>query len=113
MSSKLIQGNVFADDRGFFRAWHGHKKEAKYIYVPKGSALVGIVDLETEEISKFTLTRESPSILYVPPNYANGFQTLTSDAIMMFFSTSTLEESKGDDYRFEWDRWNIWEENYR
>mgnify|MGYP003657848489 FL=1 len=138
MSSKLIQGNVFADDRGFLRfindfsfedvkrfyqvenhrqgfirAWHGHKKEAKYIYVPKGSALVGIVDLETEEISKFTLTCESPSILYVPPNYANGFQTLTSDAIMMFFSTSTLEESKGDDYRFEWDRWNIWEENYR
>ncbi len=63
MSSKLIPGNVFADDRGFLRfindfnfenvkrfyqvenhrqgfirAWHGHKKEAKYVYVSKGSA---------------------------------------------------------------------------
>ena len=138
MSSKLIPGNVFADDRGFLRfindfnfenvkrfyqvenhrqgfirAWHGHKKEAKYVYVSKGSALVGIVNLETGEISKFTLTREKPSILYVPPNYANGFQTLAPDTIMMFFSTSTLEESKGDDYRFGWDHWNIWEENYR
>ena len=29
--------------RGFIRAWHGHQKEAKYVYVPVGSALVGAI----------------------------------------------------------------------
>lgn len=138
MNFKNIKGDIFADDRGFLRfvndfdfsgvkrfyqvenysmgyirAWHGHKKEAKYVYVPQGSALVGIVNLETEEIHKFTLSSQKPSILYIPPGYANGFKTLEEKTIMMFFSTSTLKDSHGDDYRFEWDKWNIWEENYR
>lgn len=138
MSFKKIEGALFADDRGFLRfvndfdfsdvkrfyqvenhkqgfvrAWHGHMKEAKYIYVSKGSALVGIVDLKTNKVDKFTLTSQKPTILYVPPGYANGFKTLEQNTIIMFFSTSSLEESKGDDYRFEWDKWNIWEEQYR
>tara|TARA_R100001086_G_scaffold222265_2_gene139697 strand:- start:763 stop:1185 length:423 start_codon:yes stop_codon:yes gene_type:complete len=133
-----IEGGLFADDRGFLRfvndfdfskvkrfyqvenhsagfirAWHGHKKEKKFIYVPKGTALIGLVNMETEEITKFTLSSQKPCILCVPKGYANGFKTLEQDTIIMFFSSSTLEESQGDDYRFDWDKWNIWEENYR
>ena len=87
-----IDGGLFADDRGFLRfvngfdfskikrfyqvenhkkgfirAWHGHKKEGKYIYVASGTALIGLVNLETEEVSKFTLTSQKPCILCVPP----------------------------------------------
>jgi len=138
MSFKKIEGNCFVDDRGvlrfvndfnfskvkrfyqvenhtkgFIRAWHGHKKEAKYVYVVKGSALIGVVDLNTEEIQKTVLSAQKPSIIYVPPNHANGFKTLEDDTILLFFSTSTIEESRGDDYRFEWDKWNIWEEDFR
>ena len=140
MSSKIIkkQGGLFSDDRGhlrfvndfnfegvkrfyqvenhsknFIRAWHGHEKEGKYVYVTKGSALVGAVNMATEEIFKTTLTSQAPSILFIPSGYANGFKTLEEDTILMFFSTSTLEESKGDDIRFEYDKWNIWEEEYR
>jgi len=51
--------------------------------------------------------------LCVPPGYANGFKTLEDNTIIMFYSTSTLEESKGDDYRFDWDKWDIWQEDYR
>jgi dTDP-4-dehydrorhamnose 3,5-epimerase len=133
-----IDGGLFADDRGFLRfvngfdfskikrfyqvenhkkgfirAWHGHKKEGKYIYVASGTALIGLVNLETEEVSKFTLTSQKPCILCVPPGYANGFKTLEDNTIIMFYSTSTLEESKGDDYRFDWDKWDIWQEDYR
>ncbi len=140
MNSKIekISGGLFADDRGylrfvndfdfaqvkrfyqvenhsknFIRAWHGHRKEGKYVYVPKGSALVGAVNLDSEEIFKTTLTSQSPCVLYIPPGYANGFKTLEENTILMFFSTSTLDESKGDDIRFDYDKWNIWEENYR
>lgn len=133
-----IQGDLFADDRGylrfvndfnfkdvkrfyqvenhaknFIRAWHGHKKEGKYVYVSKGSALIGAVNMETDEIFKTTLSSQSPVVLFIPPGYANGFKTLEEGTIVMFFSTSTLEESKGDDIRFDYDKWNIWEENYR
>ena len=112
-----ISGGVFADDRGFLRfvndfdfsnvkrfyqvenhmqgyirAWHGHEKEGKYVYVAKGTALVGAVNMETEEINKFTLSSQSPSVLYIPPGYANGFKNLEEDTIIMFFSTSTIEE---------------------
>ena len=36
--------------RGFIRAWHGHKKEGKYVYVVDGAALIGLVNMKTKEI---------------------------------------------------------------
>jgi len=95
---------------GFIRAWHGHKNEGKYVYVAKGSALVGFVPLETDQQpEKVVLSDKSPSVLYIPPGYANGFMNLVEDTQILFFSTSTLEESLGDDIRFPYDHWNIWD----
>ena len=138
MNFEKMEGNSFVDDRGvlrfvndfdfrnvkrfyqvenhkkgFIRAWHGHMHEGKYVYIAKGTALVGAVNMETEEVNKFVLSSQKPSVLFIPPGYANGFKNLEEDTIIMFFSTSTIEETKGDDTRFEWDRWNIWEEDYR
>ena len=95
-------------ERGFIRAWHGHKKEGKYVFVPNGAILIGCVNLETEEIDRFVLSSSKPQVLYIPPGYANGFMNLQNNTKVMFFSTSTLEDSLGDDIRFEWDKWNIW-----
>jgi dTDP-4-dehydrorhamnose 3,5-epimerase len=133
-----LNGNLFVDDRGtvrfvndfdfqevkrfyhvsnhrrdFIRAWHGHKKEGKYVYVVNGSALVGIVNMETEEINKFVLSDKQPKILWIPPGNYNGFKSLEENTQIIFFSTTTLEESKGDDIRQPYDKWNIWEEDYR
>lgn len=135
---KLINGGISVDDRGsvrfvndfnfegikrfyqvenhrqgFVRAWHGHKKEGKYVYVTSGSILVGVVNMETEEINTFTLSDKSPKILWIPPGNYNGFKSLEENTKILFFSTSTLEESLGDDIREEYNKWNIWEENYR
>ena len=131
--AKLLKGGVAVDDRGyvsfvndfdfnnvkrfyqvenhsinFIRAWHGHKKEGKYVYVPKGSVLIGAVNLETEEITKKIISSKTPSVLWIPPNHANGFMNLEKDTIIQFFSTSSLEDSLDDDIRFPWDKWNIW-----
>ncbi len=95
--------------RGYIRAWHGHKKENKYVYVARGSALIGSVNLDTQEIQKFVLSDKEPRILWIPENHANGFMTLTDDAILIFFSSNTLEESKADDIRFPHDKWDIWD----
>lgn len=99
--------------RGFIRAWHAHKHEDKYVYVASGSALVGVVNLETEEVDKFVLSANKPRILWVPANSANGFMTLEEETTVIFFSSKTLEESKDDDIRFPYDKWNIWDIEYR
>ena len=99
--------------RGFIRAWHGHKKEGKYVYVSSGSALIGVVNMKTNEISKFVLSSKSPKILWIPPGNYNGFKSLEENTSILFFSTSTLDESLDDDIRKEFDEWNIWNEDYR
>ena len=138
MSTKVLNGGIAVDDRGsvrfvndfnfegvkrfyqvenhnrgFIRAWHGHNKEGKYVYVTSGSALIGVVNMETEEISKFVLSDKSPKVLWIPPGNYNGFKSLEENTKILFFSTTTLEESLGDDIREEHNKWNIWEENYR
>lgn len=140
---QLIPGGIAVDDRGFLmfandfnfygvkrfyqvqnfststiRAFHGHLKEAKYVFVAKGSAIVAAVELDNinspsknQKVNRFILSDKNPQVLFIPPKYANGFKPLENDTRIQFFSTSSLEESKGDDYRFPIDYWgkDVWE----
>jgi dTDP-4-dehydrorhamnose 3,5-epimerase len=99
--------------QGFIRAWHGHKIEGKYVYVTSGSALIGVVNMDTNEVTKYVLSARQPKVLYIPPNHYNGFKNLEDNTSIIFFSTTTLEESKGDDIRKPFDEWNIWDEDFR
>jgi len=101
---------------GFVRAWHAHRKEAKYVTAVAGSAVVGAVKIDNWEkpsvelpVARFVLSASRPSVLFIPPGYANGFMSLTDDLKLVFFSTSTLEESAGDDFRFDSRLWNPWQ----
>ncbi len=100
---------------GMVRAWHGHKHEAKYVFVVSGSAKVGVVRIDDWKhpskrikVHAFLLSAEKPEILYIPKGHVNGFKSLTKDAKLIFFSTKTLEQSKNDDIRFEPKYWDIW-----
>lgn len=138
-----IQGKIFHDVRGsvsfvsdfsfkdvkrfyqveninteFIRAFHGHMKEAKYVYVVAGAILLCTVFLDDEKtpskdnkVEKFILKADDPQIIYIPPSYANGFKALEPKSKVVFFSTTTLEESQKDDYRFPADYWGkkVWE----
>jgi dTDP-4-dehydrorhamnose 3,5-epimerase len=135
---KIINGGISVDDRGsvrfvndfdfkdvkrfyhvenhskgFIRAWHGHRKEGKYVYVSSGTALIGVVNMDSEKVEKFVLSSKTPKVLYIPPNNFNGFKSLEENTTILFFSTSTLEESLGDDIREQHDKWDIWSEDYR
>lgn len=101
--------------KGFVRAWHAHKNESKYFHVVGGTALICAVKIDDWtkpskdlEIQRFVLSAKSPSVLFVPKGFANGFMSLDDDCRIMVFSTSTLEESLGDDYRFDARYWNPW-----
>lgn len=139
---RLIEGGLAVDDRGqvafvndfdfvevkrfyivtnhasgFVRAWHAHRREAKYVFIVQGAAVVGAVAIDNWEqpskdakVHRYVLSANRPAILYIPAGYANGFMSLTPDTQMIFFSTSTIEEARIDDVRYDaryWDIWNV------
>lgn len=100
---------------GFVRAWHGHKHEAKAVVCLKGAAIVAGVKIDNWAepskdllVERFVLSETKFGALHIPAGYANGFKTLSSDTVLMFLSSSTLEESASDDIRFEASYWNPW-----
>lgn len=131
----LIQGDIAVDDRGSVsfvngfgfegvkryyvitnhkvgtvRAWHAHRREAKYVTVLHGAAVVGVVKVDgTEEPIRYVLSAQRPAVLFIPPGYANGFMPLVEHTMVAFFSTATLEESCLDDIRYDARCWDIWD----
>lgn len=86
--------------KGFIRAWHGHRKETKYVYVISGAAIVAYYPMEGEPVfERHVLSADKPKIICIPAGNYNGFKTLTDDTKIIFFSTTTLDESKDDDFR--------------
>jgi dTDP-4-dehydrorhamnose 3,5-epimerase-like enzyme len=101
--------------KGFVRAWHGHLKEAKAFLPLEGAFLVGAARLTDSikpskdvEVTRQVLDSGNPQALFIPKGYANGLMSLTEGAKLLVLSTSTLEESQGDDYRLPHDYWDIW-----
>ena len=102
---------------GFVRAWHAHKHEAKYVTAVSGAAIVGAVKIDDWDkpsgdlpVGRYVISSNKPQVLCIPPGYANGFMSLTSDLKLIFFSTAKLDESAGDDIRYDaryWDIWNV------
>ena len=137
----LIRGGVAADDRGlvsfvndfdfsevrrfymvqnhrrgFIRAWHAHRHEAKYVLVVRGAALVCAVEIDDWDnpsrdapVQRHVLSDRSPAVLFIPAGYANGFMSLTDEMQVMFFSTSRLEDSLNDDVRYDSRHWDPWQ----
>jgi dTDP-4-dehydrorhamnose 3,5-epimerase-like enzyme len=101
---------------GFVRAWHAHRKEAKYITVVHGVAIVAAVAIDNwkqpsknAKIHRYVLSAQKPAVLYIPKGYAHGHMTLISKTKLIFFSTSTLEESSKDDIRYDARYWDVWQ----
>ena len=99
------------------RAFHGHMKEEKYVYVTSGEILLCLVHLDDpknpskkNKVYKYILNSENPTVVHIPAGYANGFKVLKKDSKVTFYSTHSVEESKNDDFRFSFDYWGaeIW-----
>jgi len=95
--------------KGTVRGYHHHKHEAKVFICLKGG--IKFVLLPDDMMIKmnsnvwkpetFTLSETIPKALYVPANYANAWQTLTDDTIMIGVSDVTVEQSMKDNIRLD------------
>ena len=143
----LIPGGLAVDDRGqltfanafsfahvarfymvenfsteVIRAFHGHLKEEKFVFVVSGSAIVAAVGFSDPrnpdrgaKVHRYVLSNRSPQILHIPAGFANGFRPLEPGTKILFFSSATLADSKDDDYRFAADFWGeeVWNVEHR
>lgn len=105
---------------GFIRAWHGHRKEKKFVLCVSGAAMIAAVKIsdfkspkKDQKINKFFLSERDGSMVYIPNGYANGFKTLNNKTKLIFFSSATVRESLKDDFRYNYDYWNPWKDLYR
>ena len=77
----FVNGFSFADikrfytvknhHRGFVRAWHAHRHEAKYVSVTEGAAVIGAVKIDSWEaptadvaVARYVLSAEKPAVLF-------------------------------------------------
>ncbi|PWU22764.1 sugar epimerase [Candidatus Cerribacteria bacterium 'Amazon FNV 2010 28 9'] len=109
--------HIHHDDSKVIRAFHGHMKEEKYVYVVNGEILFSAVYItdpctpsDKEKVHQFVLSAKQPQILFIPASYANGFRSLTDTCDVLFFSTVTLQNSLNDDVRFDPYYWgDVWQ----
>lgn len=88
---------------GIIRAFHGHKRETKTLYCIKGAFKVICISMDSKEWKPFTITEKGSNVLKIPSMVYNGFVSLTDDSELLVLSSSTFEESKGDDFRIPYD----------
>ena len=113
-----LQGGISVDDRGLLRyvngfdmskikrfyqvenfdlktvrAFHGHMKEEKFVFVTSGTLLVCLVKLtdkekpsKNEPVERVVVSARNPQIIIIPSGYANGFKALEKKTSAIFFS---------------------------
>jgi len=86
---KIIEGGLSVDDRGQLSCVNGF-------------------DFKDSKIRRFyTVSNHQQG--FVRAWHGHKFESKYVMATLMFFSTTTLEQSRSDDFRFHFKTWNIWE----
>lgn len=96
------------------RGWVGHRRDQKWFSAIQGTVLIAVVKPDDWEspardlpVRRFVLSAIKPQVLHVPAGYVTGSMALSEDAILMIFSSGTIEDAKTDDYRFPTDTWCV------
>ena len=69
----------------------GKYKEDKYVICIKGRIIDYYFKIKKNDkikLNKKKLSDKKMEILYIPKNYAHGFQTLTDNVILLYFHTN-------------------------
>lgn len=101
-------------DTNVVRAWQGHKVERKYFFCVTGKFKVAAVKVDdwnspSENLipEHFELTADRASILAIPGGYANGFKAIEPNSTLIVYSSHSLADTAGDDFRFDRSLWHF------
>jgi dTDP-4-dehydrorhamnose 3,5-epimerase len=97
---EFVQDNISISHEGVVRGLHYQVppfEQGKLIRVLRGSIYDVAVNLETKEIVT-TLLNKPEEALFIPPNYAHGFQALTPNTLIYYKCTKPY--SKGHERGF-------------
>jgi len=92
--------------KGTVRGYHYHRYEQKIFICLRGAVKFVLLpgrmfkadgDLWKPQI--FILSADRNDALFIPANYANGWQSLTDNTILLGMSDRTMEQSRADDIR--------------
>ena len=112
LDSKSIQRVYYVYNYGkdSIRGFHYHEKEWKYFTIVSGAAkFIAINPKNPKEKYEFVSSSRKPTLVTIPPNYANGWISLEENTILVCASSSSLEESVKDDKRFDPYAWgDLW-----
>ena len=108
------------NQNNFIRAWHAHKNESKIFYCLNGYIQISAVKVtnfknpsKKSKIHNFFLSDKQHRLLYVPGGFANGIKFFNFSDRLMVFSSSKLEDSLNDDFRYNFDYWDPWVSVFR
>lgn len=95
------QVNTSFSKKGTIRGLHYQlppSEQGKLVYVIKGKVFDVAVDIRKSSKNfgkyfSFELSEDNPTLLWIPPGYAHGFQAL-EDTIFLYFVTNEYDKSK-------------------
>ena len=113
--SQFVRGYVIENSSlAPMRGWHGHKLESKGFLCLSGRVRVGAVEIDdwdspSKELEVYSqeLTAGAMDCYFVPSGYANAILSLEINSKVLVFSSSTLEASMADDFRFPLSTWRL------
>jgi dTDP-4-dehydrorhamnose 3,5-epimerase len=96
LPAHFVQNNIsYNKKRGTLRGMHFQKEphpEGKLVSCPRGKIFDVALDLRPSsptfrQWAGFELSEENHSLLYIPPGFAHGFQTLEDDSVVSYQMT--------------------------
>lgn len=95
--------------KGTVRGYHYHKHEQKIFICLKGAVKFVLLPGDMMQTTPaaawqpeiFTLSADMDKALFIPEDYANAWQSLTDDTILLGVSDRTVDQSRDDDIRLD------------
>ncbi len=100
---RTVQTNISFSRRGVIRGLHYHERGQDDLFVClTGTARVVVLDRETGETFTEDVGEENPVAIYVPGQFAHGFEALT-DLLFCYHVTEEYDPGDPDEHGVRWD----------
>jgi dTDP-4-dehydrorhamnose 3,5-epimerase-like enzyme len=93
-------------NQGVIRAWHRHLKMDEWFCCVHGKAEFVLYDPESGNFSRYPLSADSPSLLYVPRQVFHGHKALADDTLILAICTEPYDKNNLDEERVPFDHFD-------